>query len=285
MLGITIGVLLLVKLSILRWFRHFEEWMPTLGTALLLCTFLLTGLSLPFVAKERALVAGQVGGSAFSAANQERVAALLPGAGLPEGANLKELSSKASLENGREVLLGKCVYCHDLRTAIARPRTPTDWARTVKRMVDKPTLGKQITPDEANQVTAYLIAITPDLQNSAAAKRESDIKKSDAMEAAKKAMADEKPAPSADDEPPAADGDAAEPEKPAKTYDPAKAKAAYEEVCSQCHELSDVTEAPPATAKEVEEVVLRMVENGLEEEEEILAMVRWYLNETFAKSE
>ncbi|MBL8973664.1 MAG: hypothetical protein JNK56_23955, partial [Myxococcales bacterium] len=30
-LGLTIGVVLLVKISIIRFFRHLEEWMPYLG--------------------------------------------------------------------------------------------------------------------------------------------------------------------------------------------------------------------------------------------------------------
>ena len=33
--GILIGVVLILKLSILRFYRHFEEWMPVLGTSLL----------------------------------------------------------------------------------------------------------------------------------------------------------------------------------------------------------------------------------------------------------
>src|SRR4051812_40575976 len=37
LLGMTIGFLLFVKISIIRWFRHLEEWMPYLGTGLLLC--------------------------------------------------------------------------------------------------------------------------------------------------------------------------------------------------------------------------------------------------------
>ena len=52
MLGFTIGVILLLKVSILRWFRHFEEWMPVLGVGLLTCTVLLSALSLPFVFRE-----------------------------------------------------------------------------------------------------------------------------------------------------------------------------------------------------------------------------------------
>src|SRR5687767_7645507 len=40
LLGMTVGFLLIVKISIMRWFRHFEEWMPYLGTAIMLCTVL-----------------------------------------------------------------------------------------------------------------------------------------------------------------------------------------------------------------------------------------------------
>ena len=52
-LGLTIGFILIIKISIIRFFRHLEEWMPYLGTLLLFCTVLLLGLSLPFTFKER----------------------------------------------------------------------------------------------------------------------------------------------------------------------------------------------------------------------------------------
>jgi hypothetical protein len=43
-LGFTIGFLLLIKIAIMRFFRHFEEWMPYLGTAIMLSTIILIGL-------------------------------------------------------------------------------------------------------------------------------------------------------------------------------------------------------------------------------------------------
>jgi hypothetical protein len=52
LLGISIGVLLLIKLSILRFFRHLEEWMPVPRRLLLACTILLSGLSIPFGLRE-----------------------------------------------------------------------------------------------------------------------------------------------------------------------------------------------------------------------------------------
>src|SRR5258706_9206926 len=84
LLGMAIGVILLVKISIVRWFKHLEGTLvPFLGTALLLCTFLLIGLSVPFTFRERALAQRKDGG-VFSASNLSRVNDLL-GASLPKG--------------------------------------------------------------------------------------------------------------------------------------------------------------------------------------------------------
>ena len=54
-LGFTIGFLLLVKIAIIRVFRHFEEWMPYLGTAIMLGTVIMLGLSLPYAFHDRVL--------------------------------------------------------------------------------------------------------------------------------------------------------------------------------------------------------------------------------------
>jgi len=271
--GITIGVLLLIKISILRFFRHFEEWMPYLGTALLLCTFILLGLSLPFVYRERTLVAAAPGGSAFSASSRTRVAALLPTAGLPDDVDAAAFATDEALREGRDILLGKCVHCHDLRTVIARPRTPADWLRTVRRMADKPTLGEVIAPRDVYRVTAFLVAITPDLQRSAKAKRAATL----AHRATKEAM----------HPPDAGAGTALVPGEPsatppeAATIDPAKAKAMFERTCSQCHKIADVEGNPPEDAQEVDDLVDRMIDNGLEAEAADLVLVKWYLNATF----
>jgi cytochrome c5 len=241
--------------------------MPVLGVAICLCTFLLSGLSLPFVFKERALVAAAPGGSAFSPKSQARVASLLPTAGLPAGTDLAALATAASLREGRGVLLGKCVQCHDLKTVIAKPRIPSDWVRTVERMGEKPTLGDELTLAEQHQVSAFLIAITPDLQKSAKAKREDQA----AENQARTALA-------ASEMPGAGDGDGGMP-----AVDPVKATETYEKLCSQCHELSDVTDEPPEDADEVDAVVARMVDNGLEASADDLGLVKWYLTETFVK--
>jgi hypothetical protein len=242
-LGVTIGFILMIKLAVLRWFRHLEEWMPYLGTALLLCTVLLMALSLPFTLRERMLAADT---DAFSADNRARVAHLLEGADLPPEAPLRRLASERGLRRGRAVLLEKCVTCHDLRTVLARPRVPSDWVHTVARMAERPVLFTPITSEDEWHVSAYLIAITPELAHSLARKRAA----------------------------PAATG--------VVTQD-ADARVAFERTCSQCHKASDVERSPPRTDAQIEALIARMVDNGLLAAAPELAQVRAYLRQTYVK--
>jgi mono/diheme cytochrome c family protein len=273
MLGMGIGIILLIKISIIRFFRHLEELMPALGITLLVFTVLLSGLSLPFVFKERALAAGAAGGSVVSAENLRRTREQL--AKIDFGGtqvDVDELATEKALMEGREVLLGKCVYCHDLKTAISKPRTSGDWWRVVKRMADKPTLGPQLSLEDQQ-----LVAITPELQDSMQDKRDKQQKLEKAaavLQPAAAAVADAGPA--------ADDGGAAAPSEPAEPkVDLAKAKASYEDLCSQCHELSDVDDEPPTTIAETKELITRMVDNGMEAEPAELKAIEAYLLETF----
>jgi len=260
-LGFTIGFLLVLKVTIIRFFRHFEEWMPFLGTALVLCTVLLLGLSLPAAVQESRLAA-----KAMSAKNRARVVRVLPRAGLPETANIKELASKSSLNKGRKVLLKKCILCHDLRTVIARPRSPKNWYRTVVRMAKKPTLFDRIDAEEQLKVTAYLVAITDALQDSASTKAEADEKKQEKKKEMRKLAATPPPA-----------------EKP--KYDLAKVEKLYKEECTLCHELDKpkVTKglAELKTAGDVDKLIERMIKNDMELDPLPLKQVRWYLNHKF----
>ncbi len=267
--GITIGFILLLKISILRFWRHFEEWMPVLGVSLLLCTFILTGLSIPLAFKEQSLHHGAIGGHAFSKENQTRVRALLLEANLPnddaipEGMTrdtlLNSLVSKEGLSLGRDVLLKACVTCHDIKTAIAKPRVPADWYRTVKRMAQKPTLGDPIDQKAQLYVSAYLVAITPTLTASLQQQKEAQAKQAELRSEMTKNTTTMTP------------------------VDPMRAKDAFERVCSQCHDSSDVEDEPPATSQDVTMLVDRMISNGLESDEQDLLLVHWYLNNRFVK--
>ncbi len=300
MLAFTIGVLLLIKISILRWFRHFEEWMPAIGVGLLTCTVLLSGLSLPFVVREQAIASSE---ETFSPENRKRVRQLLVTAGFPEGTDLDRLSGARELRHGRRVLLEECTFCHDLRTAISRPRTPVDWVRTVQRMAEKPNIGPRIRPEEAHAAAAYLVAITPELQRSAKSKRAEEMEKEQALQAATDMNAEEDGEEAggegadtgadkdAGDGAKAGAGSDAEPavatapkQKPGRAPpDPAAAKKAFEQVCARCHGLGDVDDAPPRTASQVRALIKRMAENGMEASRKELELIRYHLLATYVE--
>ncbi|MBA2544109.1 MAG: cytochrome c [Deltaproteobacteria bacterium] len=249
--GFGIGFLLLIKILIMRFFRHFEEWMPYLGTAIMLGTIILIGLSIPYAFQER-----QLAEAALGEQNRIRVAQVLPTANLPQGAPTPaQLSTRDSLESGRDVLLDNCVKCHDLKTVLAKPRSPSGWWQTVERMSDKPALFDPITERETYDVTAYLIAITPDLQKSTKQKNQQQVARDIAVSTAAIVIA----SPGTTPEPGVG---SAEPTKPATPVDLAKAKKTYEEVCAQCHDLEEVTKAPPKTAADSRMMIQRMIKDN-----------------------
>ncbi|PCC69580.1 Cytochrome C oxidase, cbb3-type, subunit III [Nannocystis exedens] len=238
-LGFLLGVLLIVELTFYRVFRHLQDWVPPLATAVLGCAVLLLGLSVPSALREFGLARGQVGGGVYSVENRARVARLLPLAEMPADAPLADLTTVEALRHGREILATKCVVCHDLKTVLVQPRAPAGWWRTVERMADKPTFDDPLTERELYDVTAYLIAITGDLQRSARQQREQRLKQQQAI------------AP-------------VDPAAPAPAYDAAAAQKAFETRCSECHELAEVDKKPPTSAREVKEVIERMVaDNGM----------------------
>ena len=264
--GFAIGFLLLIKIAIMRWFRHFEEWMPYLGTAIMFGTVVLIGLSIPYAFQERQLAA-----AALTEPNRIRVAQVLPSANFPSGApSASELSTEASLTNGRDVLLHSCVKCHDLKTILAKPRSPSGWWTTVERMTEKPALFEPITEREMYDVTAYLIAITPELQRSTKQKREQQVARNTAMSNAAAVIG--------------APGAGVAPES--KPVDLAAAKKTYEAACSQCHELTEISKQPPKTAKASRAMIQRMIHDNEAEltTDQIEAVAAWLDAEYVSKS-
>ena len=295
-LGFTIGFLLLIKISIMRFFRHFEEWMPFLGTAIMLCTVLLIGLSVPFVFQERLLASTAPGGGVYTQESLDRVAKLLPKAELSADAPLDELATEHALRAGRDVLLQNCVKCHDLKTILAKPRTPSSWHRTVLRMAEKPALFEPITEREQWQVTAYLVAITPDLKESVKQLRATREKR-DALQAAvaQGARTDGEQSGETGETGEAATGAAGDELPTADTavspttalagvqIDEARAREAYQEECSLCHELADIDANPPQTVGDIDPLIQRMVDNDMEVEPQRLELIKWYLLQRFVE--
>lgn len=261
MLGITIGVLILVKVAILRFFRHFEEAMPYIGVSLLICTYLLIGLSVPFTFRETLL---RTQTRAFSEEGIARTRKLIETAGLPAEAPLDQLASKRKLREGQHVLQRKCVVCHDLRTILAKPRTPPDWVRLVNRMAIKPVIGEPIFPEEEWSVSAYLIAITPDIKTAVRQQRAEQMRANEAKAAVEIAASImEVESATADN------------------YDEVEAKELFEDKCSQCHSLGDVEDYPPRSKEETTEIISRMIEIGLYLEEEEIELITRYINENY----
>ena len=262
MLGMTIGIILVLKISIVRYFKHMESSMvPGLGTALLVCTTLLIGLSAPFAFGEVYLRAANVG-DRYDEPTLERVKEHLALAGLEDANRLDELASPQGLRAGQDVLLTECIMCHDLRTVLVRPRTPANWRQTVLRMADRSTLLAPITEEQQWEVTAYLIAISPELQRSARERRVQEVEAEQAQAAASEAMA-------------------ATDERTAMEYDADRAKHIYETQCSLCHPLAVVEAAPPRTAGDAKTLVARMVSNGMSATAGELELVIEYLTRTF----
>ena len=210
--AIALGVILVTKISIIRFFRHFEEAMPKLGFGILLCTIILSVLSFPFSLRAHALDR--------SPENVRRVQRLLTELSLP-GADLTELSGARGLERGREVLTTRCVTCHDLRTILTKPRDALAWYNIVQRMAEKPmVLGEPIEASEIPFVTAYLIALTPSLHASAKLKAAVTKKQIAADEAVQSLTAD----------------------APVGAVDPKVAGALVEKRCTECHDLDELDE-------------------------------------------
>jgi mono/diheme cytochrome c family protein len=208
--AITLGVILVTKLSIIRFFRHFEEAMPKLGFGILLCAIILSVLSFPFSLRAHALNR--------SPENVRRVQRLLTELSLP-GADVTKLSGARGLERGREVLTTRCVTCHDLRTILTKPRDAHSWYEVVQRMAEKPmVIGEPIEDSEIPFVTAYLIALTPSLQASVKLKAAGTEKQIAADKAILSMTTD----------------------APVEAVDPKAAGALVESRCAECHDLDEL---------------------------------------------
>ena len=275
-LGMTIGAILFVKVAIVRFFKHLEGTLvPILGTAMLICTILLIGLSAPFAFREAYLRASSVEGSVIGEENLDRVRGHLALAGLEDEAMLSALSTPQALAAGQTVLTTHCIQCHDLRTVLAQPRTPQNWRLTVQRMAERSSLLSPISEDEEWNVTAYLIAISPDLQRSVRERRAQQQEGEESARAVEHLVEQAAAAAVADTTPDSAD------QTPAAGYDTERARGLFETRCSLCHALENVENAPPGSEEEARAVVGRMVSYGLSGTEEELSLIIRYLAVTY----
>ena len=283
-MGIVIGVMLVAKISIIRWFQHFGTSLPALGLGLLAATIVLATLSIPFAVRAHDF------GAITTAENVERVKRVLND--IPWEDATKErvdaLVTADAFAAGQRVLAGKCTDCHDIRTILQRPRSGEGWYDVVVRMAKKPTLGEPISAQDIAEVTSFLVAITPDIQASAKRKRESETDRAEAS--AKVAAAVEgggtaEAVPAADETPgdsvPAGEAKAGEAKAGQPKAGQPKAgeagKKLVETKCVDCHELSEIEKHGGDTAEGWAKVVTRMVsEQGMElSEGDARTIVAW----------
>ena len=267
-MGIGIGAVLLVKILVVRFFRHLESaTAPLLGIAIFVGTTILIGLSAPHALREAYLSRHAAGGTDLGARGVDRVKALLPGAGLPASIPVQQIASPVGLRQGRSVLLKKCVQCHDLRTVLAKPRTPEGWVDIVRRMAER-SVFEPISDTEQWYATAYLVAISPDLQKSVSLKRQQERAHVPPERIRKPAAPANAPRAA-----------------PTDTFDLRKAQAAYESTCNGCHSLSNVEQAPPTSGAAARELVARMVDNGLSADQATLEQVVAYLTRKYGTAQ
>ena len=219
----------------------------------------------------------------FAPENLARVQGLLEVAGVGTAQQRAVLARPSTLRAGRQVLAKKCVQCHDLRTILSRPHPPDAWRRVVGRMAERSVILNRITEPEELAVTAYLIAVSPQLQRSMREQRQDTLTAEKARDAASSLS---KAAPPAGRPVVAAAavsaGLPASP-KPA-AVDLARARRVFETKCVLCHSLQIVQESPPRTEPDARNLVARMVTNGLDaSREELDLIVRYVLTLGAAK--
>jgi cytochrome c5 len=206
--------------------------------------------------------------------NIARVEQVLGEIELGEGApDIAELTSHQGLQKGRDLLVNKCVSCHDMRTILLVPRTGARWHELVVRMQEKPDpfSSNPLTDDEVPYVTAYLVAITPDIQASRKRKVEQERTREQVEQKTVAAMA--MPAT------PATAAAGAE----SLVVDQAQGKAILDSRCMDCHELDEIESFGGADIAGWSKVITDMVEEGAEITEEEARTLAPYLASIYAK--
>ena len=122
-----------------------------------------------------------------------------------------------------------------------------------------------ITEPQQWAVATYLIAITPTLQDGIQRRVEEDERATVAQATAQAAAAEL-----------AAAGPCAAPSL-------GTGEEALRRLCTQCHGLENVQNAPPQSAAEARALVLRMVGNGLQATQPELEAIMAYLTATYAR--
>lgn len=138
-LGFLIGVVLFTKISIIRKFPKWGGSLPYLGGTMLVSAIFLMALQAPN--------AMRANNSRLALANIALARQVDPGL------------TKQELEDGRTILMRKCIQCHGLSTVLQRNRSPRGWEDIVEEMSEKRGAKIRITGADIVPVASYLSAI------------------------------------------------------------------------------------------------------------------------------
>jgi len=245
-LGLMIGALLMVKVIIVRFFKHMEAMLaPLLGTLLLVSTLVLMGIALPsqwreYTLNSRFLASTMVSGDAVA-----RIQEILPTLDPDSDEVVEEISTAAGMRQIRGTFRRACAQCHDLRTVLSKPRTPKAWHQTVQRMADRSTVVNEISDEDVLRITAYLIAISPRIRDGVSSKRQEDTSRAETMAAVESAMEDDQSTLKND-------------------VDVENAKKLFETRCVMCHTTQRVFDKNFNSKEEIVTTIKRMATYGLQ---------------------
>ncbi|MCH8010435.1 MAG: hypothetical protein IIA61_00545 [Candidatus Marinimicrobia bacterium] len=98
-LGFSIGIILISKIAVIRFFKHLGNALPLFGFLIFFFTTILLAVSVPFAYQEQRLIAAT---RAFSVENMTRIEHLLPKAGFSEY-EARQLATIDVMKSGRVV--------------------------------------------------------------------------------------------------------------------------------------------------------------------------------------
>lgn len=149
-LACLIGVLLILKIAIIRWARHLGNALPWLGSAVLVCAVVMLVMPLSLAARTWWIARGATAPDAM-----ERLAMAM--AADPDAFPVF-MEPAGMVSAGRTLLETHCLQCHDVRRIIRDRRQPGDWISLVDRM-RRHALARRAIPDaDARRITAFLVA-------------------------------------------------------------------------------------------------------------------------------
>lgn len=152
-IALGIGITLVIKVSILRFFPHFRQHLPVLGVSLMVMTWLMIGLPLFTLGWEWSL--SRNARKPESIARMKEAWRFVAREG-EEG--WSRIDIPVALDRGRATLHAECIRCHDLNKVLHKERTGEEWRKVVASMTKKARKFSPVTEQQEHSLAMYLTA-------------------------------------------------------------------------------------------------------------------------------